>query len=808
MWACRLLNRMVQAACIFTAGSRELLGSRVARKHQGIVHEKTMPFFSACLLAFVFAANALAAHQAGQSAVEGRVVDARTGAGLAKVSVVAETSGSTPRIEAQTDGDGRFVLTGLAPGRQRLYVSVVGYILVQRDVDIPASGEPLRLTIPLTEGTGTYTETVTVAGDVFRTVETGIASQHVLGSADIQNLRGVLADDPLRAVQVLPGVATGDDLRSEFSVRGSDFSRMNFTVEGFATPFLLHTVRAIEDRANSGSVAMINSDILEDVALLNGSYAQRHGNRTGAEVDFRLREGSRERRQVRLAVSGTNASAVFEGPFGKSQRGSWLVSARQSYIDLLIKRLAAEGLSFAFRDVQGKAVFDLTPRQRVELTLIAGASRLEDVDPEDPGFRFIGRNRSSIAVAGWRFAGRRAVVTARMLGAHNKFRNDQTDSRDLDEGQTTQVAGRVDVTIPVASVLDVETGVLIDNTNETRLRIRDSPLQTVNDYSGRATRGGVFAQLRWKPFAALTVVPGARADRVEMFENGALRNRLGINPPHRSFGSPWLQTEWKLTNTFALRAGTGIYRQFPDFEQAIGRLGIPTNEHERAVHYDVGVEHRVGTTMRWHVTAYRRDESDFLRRRDAETRVQDGRPVRGLSTAPFVTRLDGRTRGIEVLFERRTPNGLSGWISYAYGRNRYEDQVAAEAFWGDLDQRHTANLYGFYRLSDRTSVTGKIRIGSNFPAPGYYRERDGKYTLIDRRNELRLPLYTRVDLRANRTYTWSRARMTLFAELMNVLNRDNVRISRPRVNLTTREVRNMFEPMIPIVPSAGILIEF
>ena len=69
----------------------------------------------------------------------------------------------------------------------------------------------------------------------------------MLGSADIQNLRGVLADDPLRAVQVLPGVATGDDLRSEFSVRGSDFCHMNLTVDGFSTPFLLHTVRAVED---------------------------------------------------------------------------------------------------------------------------------------------------------------------------------------------------------------------------------------------------------------------------------------------------------------------------------------------------------------------------------------------------------------------------------------------------------------------------------------------------------------------------------------------------------------------------------
>ena len=92
---------------------------------------------------------------------------------------------------------------------------------------------------------------MTVAADRFRTAEPGVASQQVLGSADIQNLRGVLADDPLRAVQVLPGVATGDDLRSEFSVRGSDFTHMNMTVDGF-----LHAIPAAHRARGRGSVVI------------------------------------------------------------------------------------------------------------------------------------------------------------------------------------------------------------------------------------------------------------------------------------------------------------------------------------------------------------------------------------------------------------------------------------------------------------------------------------------------------------------------------------------------------------------------
>src|SRR4029453_13663612 len=211
---------------------------------------------------------------------------------------------------ALTGADGRFELT-VRPGTSRLRVSVVGFVLVRREVEV-GGGERVELPIALTGGTGTYSETVTVTADPFRRTESASPSQQSLDSADIQNLRGVLADDPLRAVQSLSGAATGDDLRSEFSIRGTDFSHLDFTVDGFSTPFILHTVRAVEDQSNSGPGAMINSDILESVVVDNGGYPQRTGNRTGSSVAFRLREGSRDRTEVRGAVSGTSMSAVGE----------------------------------------------------------------------------------------------------------------------------------------------------------------------------------------------------------------------------------------------------------------------------------------------------------------------------------------------------------------------------------------------------------------------------------------------------------------------------------------------------------------
>jgi CarboxypepD_reg-like domain/TonB-dependent Receptor Plug Domain len=747
------------------------------------------------LLAVVIAAWLFAGQSAGaqsaSGAIAGSTVDARTGLALPRVLVVEQGTGKA----VQTDDRGRFELRDVPAGTRRLFVSVVGYALVQRDVIVPA-GATLDLTIPLSEGTGTYTTTVTVAADVFRAAERTVAAQQTLGSADIQNLRGVLADDPLRAVQVLPGVATGDDLKSEFSVRGSDFTHMNLTVDGFSTPYVLHTVRAIEDRAATGSVAMINSDVLEEVTLLNGGYAERFGNRTGAEVDFRLRSGSRERTQARIAVSGTSASFVAEGPLGRARRGSWIASARQSYLDLITNHIH-EGLQFGFSDAQAKGGYDITPSQRVELTLIAGRSRLEQ--PPDVGVNdlFVGRHGSAIAIAGWRLVRPHALVAARTLTAYNVFKNDTIEGVNLDHGHDTQIAGRVDVTLMPARSLEVQTGASVESTDESRMRQRFNTTlgryRVINDYHDRATLGGAYLALQWTA-GPLTLTPGGRADR------------WGLTG--ETTASPWLQGQLQTSPSTAVRGGAGIYRQFPEFEKVIGSLGHSTAASERATQYDLGFEHRLGPSTRWQITLYDREEAGMFHRPGADTRLVGGRVVRGSTSAPYEASLDGYARGVELLLQRKGPTGLSGWISYAYGRAHYDDRLTGESFWSDLDQRHTLNLYGSYRLSDRASVSGRLRAGSNIPAPGYFRQEGDAFFVSDVRNAVRLPTYSRLDLRANRTYNWSRTRLTLFAEVINVLNRGNVRYKPPGVNTRTGQITGLYEPLVPVLPSAGILIEF
>ena len=64
-------------------------------------------------------------------------------------------------------------------------------------------------------------------------------------------MRGVMLDDPLRAVQALPSATATDDFYSEFAVRGGTFRHVSLTVDGISARHLMHTVNDVVDADRS-----------------------------------------------------------------------------------------------------------------------------------------------------------------------------------------------------------------------------------------------------------------------------------------------------------------------------------------------------------------------------------------------------------------------------------------------------------------------------------------------------------------------------------------------------------------------------
>ena len=92
--------------------------------------------------------------------------------------------------------------------------------------------------------------------------------------------------------------------------------------------------------------------------------------------------------------------------------------------------------------------------------------------------------------------------------------------------------------------------------------------------------------------------------------------------------------------------------------------------------------------------------------------------------------------------------------------------------------------------------------------PGYFRKREGRLVLSDARNQVRLPPYARLDVRADRGFRYAGLRLTAFAEALNVLNRTNRGPIDGSVDAVTRDVTGFRGTLLPRRLSAGVLVEF
>jgi hypothetical protein len=80
-----------------------------------------------------------------------------------------------------------------------------------------------------------------------------------------------------------------------------------------------------------------------------------------------------------------------------------------------------------------------------------------------------------------------------------------------------------------------------------------------------------------------------------------------------------------------------------------------------------------------------------------------------------------------------------------------------------------------WRLRPTVNLSLKGLYGSGYPLPGFFRLQGGLYYLAESRNAVRLDAYSRIDARINKAYVFDRWKLTLYGEVINLLNRSNYR---------------------------------
>ena len=104
--------------------------------------------------------------------------------------------------------------------------------------------------------------------------------------------------------------------------------------------------------------------------------------------------------------------------------------------------------------------------------------------------------------------------------------------------------------------------------------------------------------------------------------------------------------------------------------------------------------------------------------------------------------------------------------------------------------------------------TRSFKVGSGFPIPEFLTLKNNVYFLSASRNQLRMDYYQRTDLRINKSWTHDKWKFALYGEVVNMSNRTNYLFdSLNSYNTKTGQTSISRDSMLPVIPSAGVLIE-
>lgn len=722
--------------------------------------------------------------------LRGQVIDAARRVPLSG-ALVRSVGGSTSAI---TDERGRFRLdvTGLAA--PAVSVSLAGYAPARLSVD--GHREGALTTIALEPSRRTYAERVTVMAPRAPLQEPGVASEMSLDAGELRWWSGALADDPLHAVRTLPRVAAIDDFRAEFSIRGSPYRHVGVVIDGVDSSWLRHSLYR---RGEVGSLSMFGTDSLQSATLQAGAYPQRYGDWVGAQLELTMRQGSREGTRFHGSLGGTSAALVGEGPLGRQKRGSWIVGLRNSFVDWPVRR--QEGLAFAFADAQAKLVYDVTPRQQLSVTALGGRSMLDGPDDDPvPDTLATGTNQAALMTVGWRSTvGARTALRQRVSVVAQEFSARRHPGQDAGAARNQALSYAGDMLQPMLGG-SLEAGGQLARMRGAR-RVETPLTSDLSQYPQQRSEAFGATWLTRSAHAHFTRTVGRRV----AFGAG-LRLADSTLVRHQSLAR-WVLTKWSIRPGWDVTASAGVSFQYPEVEQVHGTAGTFDLRPERATHVDIGLTRQLSNALRWQVTFYNRAERDVLREPDLHPRVVGGVELAAPIRRRYQNALRGSSRGVELLAVRGGDSRLTGWIAYVYGRTRHTDIVSHEIFWGDFDRRHGVNAAAMYRLSEQTSLGLVFRGATNVPIPGYFTLSPDGLFAGERRNEVRLPNYARLDARAQRIFTFAGRRIALLADVSNVLNRQNQAPADGLV-LRTGKAVGFTQPLLSRRLSFGFAVEF
>jgi hypothetical protein len=316
----------------------------------------TLIFIILFLMTFV-----VCAQQTTKYTISGYVKDASTGEYLTGANVyIKETMKGT-----QTNQYGYFVLA-VEKGAHTFVVSYMGYNEYSEKINL---NQNLKKDINLEEKVITKKEVVVTGEKEDKNTSSSDMGKVQLDIEKIKTLPAFMGEvDIIKTIQLTPGVQNAGEGNSSFYVRG-----------GGPDQNLILLDEAVVYNASHlfGFFSVFNADAVKNVDLTKAGMPANYGGRLASVLDISMKEGNSHDYHVDGGIGLISSRLTVQGPI-KKDTSSFIISARRTYIDLLVKPFISnsspfKGTSYYFYDLNAKVNYRLSDKDHVFLSGYLGS---------------------------------------------------------------------------------------------------------------------------------------------------------------------------------------------------------------------------------------------------------------------------------------------------------------------------------------------------------------------------------------------------------------------------------------------------
>lgn len=680
--------------------------------------------------------------------VSGYVTDAATGETLLGANIYLKDS---PTVGTTTNEYG-FYSISLPRGS---YVLTVSYITYEPTSVILELTKSIKQNFALKVASESLDEVVIVSQKTQNKVNESLMSVEKLNIATINKLPILLGErDLIKTLQLLPGVTSGGDGQSGFTVRGGTLDQNLILLDDAPVYNASHLL---------GFFSTFNSDAVKDVTLYKGTAPAQYGGRISSVVDVRMKEGNNQDFGVSGGIGLISSRLNVEGPIQKG-KSSFLISGRRTYADLFLK-LSEEfkDNQLYFYDLNAKFNYKFSDKDQLFVSGYFGRDVLGLND------RF-----------GIDWGNATATVRYNHLFNDKLFSNTSLIYSNYD--YNIDIQNNADPFSILSQVQDFnlkqEFQYHPNNKNQWRIGL-NAILHTNNPGEIKSDSGiedqaekrngietAIYASNDWKVNDKLKINYGLRlsnfaalggSDYYELDENLEVSDTLSENGIVTNYVNlePRISLNYKLNNTSSVKLA---YTRNTQNLHLVAN-SVTTNPSDKwmmsnnIIKPEIGDQFTLGYVKNFNNNMFEFSAETYFKKMQNQIDYKDTANERD----PIIERQllfgDGRAYGLELLL-KKNKGKFTGWLGYTLSRTEKQINGINNNNWyaARQDRTHDISVVGMYEINEKVNVSAiwTYQTGNAVTFPSGKYEIEGQTVfLYTERNGYRMPAYHRLDLGVN-----------------------------------------------------------